>query len=115
MIVKRRFEFEAAHSLPAHPGKCRELHGHSYVLTVSVDGKVNDDTGLVIDFSDLKRIVIERVVSLLDHKCVNEVIENPTSERMAGWMWQRLREELPGLAEVELYETRSCSVIYRGD
>ena len=52
MIVRRRFEFEAAHRLPNHPGKCRELHGHSYGLFVKVDRPVDDTSGMAIDFSD---------------------------------------------------------------
>ena len=53
MIVRRRFDFEAAHRLPRHPGKCRELHGHSYRLVVAVERPVDPDSGMVIDFGDL--------------------------------------------------------------
>jgi len=113
--VRRRFRFEAAHHLPRHPGKCRELHGHSYELVVTVEGPVESDSGMVVDFSDLKRDVRERVVDRLDHRCVNDVIENPTAERMAEWIWQQLETQLSGLVEVELCETRDCSVVYRGE
>jgi len=113
--VKRIFDFEAAHRLPEHPGKCRELHGHSYRLVVTVDRPVDPRTGLAIDFSDLKGIVRREAVDLLDHTYVNERIENPTAEAMAAWIWSRLREPLPGLVEVELWETRQCAVVYRGE
>ncbi|HZN54870.1 MAG TPA: 6-carboxytetrahydropterin synthase QueD [Candidatus Polarisedimenticolaceae bacterium] len=115
MRVKRIFDFEAAHRLPEHPGKCRELHGHSYRLVVTVDRPVDPRTGLAIDFSDLKGIVRREAVDLLDHTYVNERIENPTAEAMAAWIWSRLREPLPGLVEVELWETRQCAVVYRGE
>ena len=115
MRVRRRFEFEAAHRLPNHPGKCRELHGHSYVLVVTVERPVDPQTGLAIDFSDLKDVVKREVVDLLDHRLINERIENPTAEIMARWIWERLREALPGLAEIELHETSNCSVVYRGE
>ena len=115
MRVKRIFDFEAAHRLPEHPGKCRELHGHSYRLVVTVDRPVDPRTGLAIDFSDLKGIVRREAVDLLDHSYVNERIENPTAEAMAAWIWNRLREPLPGLVEVELWETRQCAVVYRGE
>ena len=51
MIVRRSFDFEAAHQLPHHPGKCRELHGHSYRLVVSVNRPVDGHSGMAIDFS----------------------------------------------------------------
>ena len=57
MRVVRRFRFEAAHHLPRHEGKCREMHGHSYELIVTVERPVDEYSGMVIDFSDLKRVV----------------------------------------------------------
>ena len=114
MIVRRSFDFEAAHQLPHHPGKCRDLHGHSYRLLVSVDRAVDAGSGLAIDFSDLKAVVRSRVVDVLDHKCINDLIDNPTAEVMAVWIWQRLELDLEGLVEIELHETRNCSVVYRG-
>jgi 6-pyruvoyltetrahydropterin/6-carboxytetrahydropterin synthase len=113
--VRRHFDFEAAHRLPNHPGKCRELHGHSYRLVVTVDRPVDPESGMAIDFSDLKRVVREAVVDRLDHKYVNDLIENPTAEVMSVWIWNRLRDPLPGLVEIELWETRNCSVVYRGE
>jgi 6-pyruvoyltetrahydropterin/6-carboxytetrahydropterin synthase len=115
MRIKRTFSFDAAHRLPGHPGKCRDLHGHRYGLAVTVDRPVDRETGLVIDFKELKEIVAEEVLDRLDHKYVNDVIDNPTAELMAVWIWDRLLEKLPGLAEIELHETESCSVIYRGE
>ncbi len=114
MIVRRRFGFEAAHRLPHHPGKCREQHGHSYELLVTVDREVDPKSGMAIDFSDLKQTVKHEVIAELDHKDLNQMIDNPTAERIAEWIWSRLADPLPGLAEVELYETRNCSVLYRG-
>lgn len=115
MRVRRQFEFEAAHRLPRHPGKCRELHGHSYRLVVTVDRPVDADSGMAIDFGDLKAVVANEVLASLDHRYVNDLIENPTAEVMAVWIWKRLAPALPGLVEVELFETRSCSVVYRGE
>ena len=114
MKVKRIFDFEAAHELPNHPGKCRELHGHSYRLVVTVDRPVDPVSGIAIDFADLKRIVVDEAVSRLDHKYVNDLLDNPTAEVMAAWIWNRLAAPLPGLVEIELWETRKCSVVYRG-
>jgi 6-pyruvoyltetrahydropterin/6-carboxytetrahydropterin synthase len=113
--VRRIFEFEAAHLLPYHPGKCRRPHGHSYRLVVTVDRPVDGASGLAIDFSDLKTVVRREVVDILDHEYLNDVIENPTAENMVVWMWERLAREIEGLTELELFETRSCSVVYRGE
>lgn len=114
MRVKRVFEFEAAHQLPRHPGRCRRLHGHSYRLVVTVERPVDPSSGMAIDFSDLKGVVRREVVETLDHAFVNDVLENPTAEAMAAWIWERLSGPLPGLAEVELWETSACGVVYRG-
>lgn len=114
MIVRRRFDFESAHELPNHPGKCRQLHGHSYRLVVSVDRPVEPNSGMAIDFSDLKQVVRAEVVDRLDHRYLNDLIENPTAEVLARWIWERLSVALDGLCEIELHETRNCSVVYRG-
>jgi 6-pyruvoyltetrahydropterin/6-carboxytetrahydropterin synthase len=113
--IRRRFRFEAAHHLPHHPGRCRELHGHSYELVVTVEGPVAEPSGMVVDFSDLKRATREAVVDRLDHRCLNDLVDNPTAERMAEWIWKQLGPVLPGLVEIELAETSDCSVLYRGE
>lgn len=115
MRVKRLFDFEAAHVLPNHPGKCRNLHGHSYRLGVTVERPVDPASGLAIDFADLKEIVQREVVDRLDHRYVNDLIDNPSAENMTVWMWRRLQPALPGLVEIELWETRRCAVVYRGE
>lgn len=115
MRVKRVFDFEAAHVLPGHPGKCRRLHGHSYRLAVTVDRPVDPVTGLAIDFSELKAIVHREAVDALDHRYVNDVIETPSAENIAVWIWGRLHPALSGLVEIELWETRRCAVVYRGE
>lgn len=115
MRVKRAFTFEAAHRLPRHPGKCKDLHGHSYRLVVTVDRPVDPVTGLAIDFSELKAVVGREVVDVLDHRFLNEMIDNPSAEVIAVWIWERLAAPLHGLVEVELWETASCGVVYRGE
>ena len=115
MIVTHRFQFEAGHRLPNHPGPCREPHGHSYKLHVSVQGEVERKSGMTIDFHDLDRVVQETVLRQLDHKDLNQLLENPTAEEISRWVWNQLREKLPGLCEIRVEETEDCSVTYRGE
>ncbi len=113
VIVVRRFEFQASHLLPRHPGKCRNLHGHTYFLEVWCEGAVDPDSGLVVDFGTVKEVVGERVLALLDHSHLNDRLENPTAEHLAEWIWQRLEGSPLPLAEIRLYETPSCFVVRR--
>lgn len=66
MELCKEFSFEASHILPNHPGKCSNLHGHSWVLSVSIRGPLDPSTGMVVDFADLKAAV-QPLVDELDH------------------------------------------------
>jgi 6-pyruvoyltetrahydropterin/6-carboxytetrahydropterin synthase len=115
----KEFTFEAAHRLPSVPDghKCSRLHGHSYRLIVHVSGEVDPATGMVIDFGDVKDIVKPLIDKHLDHYYLNEVdgLENPTSENVARWVWQRLVHQLPQLSAIQIRETCTSGVIYRGE
>jgi 6-pyruvoyltetrahydropterin/6-carboxytetrahydropterin synthase len=80
LTVSKTFRFEAAHSLPYYIGDCAKLHGHSYTLEISCKGEVDKETGFVMDFKELKKIVQEKVIDLLDHEFLNNVFKNPTAE-----------------------------------
>jgi len=115
VILTKRFRFEAAHLLPHHPGKCRYLHGHSYVLRVALQVQVDPATGMGCDFEDLATVVNERVLEKADHRNLNDFLENPTAENICAWIWRQLAEHVPGrLFEIELHETEDCSCVYRG-
>lgn len=88
--ITKKFEFEAAHKLPDHPGKCKNLHGHSYRLEVTVSSDKLNDQGMVMDFGDLKVIVNEHVINTLDHTYLNDFFPNPTAEIMTEWIWLTL-------------------------
>ena len=115
--IFREFTFEAAHRLPHVPDghKCARLHGHSYKVTLHVTGPVESDTGWVMDFGDLKR-AFKPLLDQLDHYYLNEVagLENPTSEVLARWIWDRLIAELP-LSAVAVRETCTSGCVYRGE
>jgi len=115
MLVCREFRFEAAHHLPNHPGKCRHPHGHGYVLRVACEAPVDPATGLAIDFGELKRVVHEHVVDVLDHRDLNDLLALPSAENIAVWAWERLRAAGLPLAEIQVQETASCWVVYRGE
>ncbi len=111
MRVTREFRFEAAHNLVEYRGKCERLHGHSYVLHVTVDAPVGRD-GLAFDFVRLREVVEERVIAVLDHTYLNDLIPQPSAENIALWVWDRL-EDLPR-CEVRVYETPTSWVTYAG-
>ena len=114
MIVARTFEFQAAHHLPNHPGKCHRLHGHTYRFDVLCEGPVDPHSGMVVDFADLRRVVEERVLDVLDHQLLNDLIENPTAEHIARWIWEHLQGAGLPLKEIRLRETTACYVVYDG-
>lgn len=115
MEVFREFTFEAAHRLPHVPAghKCARLHGHSFRVEVHVEGDVDPETDMVIDFADLKA-AFAPLHERLDHHYLNEVdgLENPTSENLARWIWERLDGAMP-LSAVVVRETCTAGVVYR--
>lgn len=110
--VTRRFTFEASHELPWHPGKCARLHGHSYVLDVTVEGPLNAD-GIVVDFGDIKSTVTKHVLGDYDHQHLNEILPNPTAERIAADIVNRLLDASLPVTTVTVAETDSCSATVR--
>ncbi len=115
MILSKRFRFEAAHRLPHHQGLCRNMHGHSYALRVSLAVEIDPATGMGCDFEELDQVVREQVLTRADHQNLNDFIENPTAEMICRWIWERLAPKVPGrLVEIELHETEDCSCLYRG-
>lgn len=117
MDIFKEFGFEAAHRLPnVPPGhKCARLHGHSFRVEVHVSGEVGAQTGWVMDFAELKA-AFRPLHEKLDHNYLNEIegLENPTSEVLARWIWERLREALPGLRKVVVRETCTSGCVYEG-
>ena len=111
------FTFEAAHRLPnvAPDHKCARLHGHSFNVRVTVTGPVDPKLGWVIDFADVKG-AFAPLHAVLDHHYLNEVegLENPTSEVLAMWLWERLKPQLSMLSAVEVRETCTVGCVYLG-
>ena len=134
MIVTARLTFSAAHRLnnPKYDAewnrriydKCDNPkgHGHNYVITVSVKGKIDPETGMVIDLKKLKQIVKDRVTERVDHTNLNEDVDFlqgviPTAENLARAFWRELAPAIDegSLFEIALQETEKNSVVYRGE
>jgi 6-pyruvoyltetrahydropterin/6-carboxytetrahydropterin synthase len=134
MIVTARLTFSAAHRLhnPERDAewnrrtydKCDNPagHGHNYAMQVSVRGKIDPATGMVIDLKKLKDIVRERVIRRVDHTNLNTDVDFlrgiiPTAENLARAFWQELAPAIDEgtLYEIVLVETEKNSVIYRGE
>jgi 6-pyruvoyltetrahydropterin/6-carboxytetrahydropterin synthase len=119
MELFKEFTFEAAHRLPGVPPdhRCARLHGHSYRVIVHVSGEVDNESGMVMDFADIKAAFKPIIDGYLDHYYLNEVdgLKNPTSENLARWIWQRLSPALPQLSMIEVRETCTSGVRYRGE
>jgi 6-pyruvoyltetrahydropterin/6-carboxytetrahydropterin synthase len=118
MRIYKEFAFEAAHRLPNVPAghQCARLHGHSFRVTVVIEGPVGEQSGWVMDFADISS-AFKPIREQLDHYYLNDIagLENPTSENLARWIWERLQPALPQLAEIEIRETCSSGCRYRGD
>jgi 6-pyruvoyltetrahydropterin/6-carboxytetrahydropterin synthase len=107
--VTRSFTFDAAHMLPWHPGRCRNLHGHTYRLEVTVEGPIGPN-GIVIDFGDVDDAVQRIVIDRFDHTYLNDVLDNPTAELIAQDVWKTLEAAGLTLARLRLWETPDSSV-----
>jgi 6-pyruvoyltetrahydropterin/6-carboxytetrahydropterin synthase len=117
MELFKIFQIEAAHRLPRVPAghKCARMHGHSFRIEIHVSGPVGDDTGWVMDFADIKQ-AFAPLYDALDHRCLNDIdgLDNPTSENLAIWIWQRLKPALPLLSRVVIHETCTSGCSYGG-
>jgi 6-pyruvoyltetrahydropterin/6-carboxytetrahydropterin synthase len=120
--ITKTFRFEAAHSLPNHDGRCRELHGHSYAVELRFEGEVNpargqSDDGMVIDFLAVSEWWRREVEPLVDHRFLNETMPEPflptTAENIAGWVLGLLREAGLPATEVTVWETPTASATVR--
>ena len=114
--VWRRYQFQAAHRLPnvSYNHKCGRMHGHGFEAIVHA----NQDLGhrdLSVDY-DLLNEIWSPLQFQLNFQCLNNIagLENPTSENISAWLWDRLQAELPELSAVTVYETGSCGANYDG-
>ena len=118
MEIFKVFKFDAAHRLPCvgKQHKCSEIHGHSFRIEIHISGPVDSRFGWVIDFADIHQAVTP-LLDQLDHKYLNDVegLDNPTSENIARWIWDRLCIQLPQLSKIVVQESPESGCIYRGE
>lgn len=119
--LEKEFRFEASHQLPCHDGKCARLHGHSWRGRIVCEGPnlLTDGpkTGMLMDYSDMKKALEPYIEEFLDHHHLNETlwpfkIHTPTSEEIARWLFNQLRPVLPLLVAVRIEETCTSACTY---
>jgi 6-pyruvoyltetrahydropterin/6-carboxytetrahydropterin synthase len=114
----KELRFEAAHRLPRVPEghKCARLHGHSFKIELAISGPVNEQTGWFIDYGEIDEIW-RPLYDKLDHNYLNDIpgLENPTSEILARWLWEKIKPQLPSLERVIVHETCDARCEYEGN
>jgi 6-pyruvoyltetrahydropterin/6-carboxytetrahydropterin synthase len=118
-VLKIVTDFASAHSLRDYPGDCSRLHGHNWQVEVMVSSQVLDDTGIAIDFREIKRQA-KVVVKRLDHQYLNEIkpfdVLNPTAENIAKYLFDEIGVLINNkdviVKEVTIWETPRSAVTY---
>ncbi len=113
--LKQHFQIESARFLPnlpeGHP--CRRMHGHSFKITLRLQGALDAQIGWVRDYHEIS-LVMKPLLEKLDHHVLNEVpgLENPTSELLAKWLFDHSKKILPELVQVSVSETPNTECSY---
>ena len=117
LIVKK--EFSSAHILHGHPGNCKRMHGHNWLVEAEVEGDNTNEIGMVIDFKDIKNNLKE-IISSLDHQFLNDlepfINENPTAENISKYIYKELSNNINTdnikVSKIKLWETNNAAVTY---
>ena len=116
MEIFRTFRIHASRFLPKLDDKhiCKKMHGHTFNITISCEGQINNKDGFVIDFFDIDEIFKKYIHNKIDHKVLNDVkgLENPTSEYLAKWIWDTLIPHIQILSKVTVSEDHGTGIIY---
>ena len=117
LVVKK--EFSSAHILHGHPGDCKRMHGHNWIVEAKIEGDNINSIGMVIDFKDIKKS-LANIISKLDHRFLNEIEpfteDNPTAENISKYIYKELSKNINTdnikVSEIKLWETNNSAVIY---
>jgi len=112
--------FAAGHALRNYRGKCENVHGHNYRVRITMAGPELDETGLLVDFVEVKNLMSE-VIDYLDHRFMNDLAPfdaiNPSAENIAKYFYDRVAAGLKAggvwISEVKIWETDTSSAVYR--
>lgn len=113
--LRQHFSIESARFLPnlpeGHP--CAKMHGHSFKIILDLVGPINPNLGWVMDYNEIQAVA-NPILKSIDHQILNNVpgLENPTSELIAKWIYDRLKVKLPSLSQVTVAETPSTECLY---
>lgn len=112
--ITKQFTFDAAHYLPNVPEghKCGRMHGHTYTVRVTVEGEVDPHTGWVADFADITS-AWKPLEGIFDHRVLNDIIDNPTAENLAAWIFVYMTEVWASISSVEVSETPNSWATFR--
>ena len=115
-------DFASAHALRNYKGRCENIHGHNWKVRVTIEGERLDETGLLVDFIDVKNLM-GQILDRIDHQFLNEIppfdVVNPSAENIAEYFWQKMSEGLVNtpvpikVTEVKIWETDIQSATYR--
>lgn len=118
MKIYRTYTIHSARFIPTldlnHP--CSKMHGHTFKIIIELDGPIDDAIGFVMDFYDLDTIVDNKIIKKIDHKILNEIegLENPSSEYLSIWIWNKLIDSLPMLSQITISEEHGTGIQYSG-
>lgn len=110
--VYKKIQIHVAHFLPGH-NACGSMHGHSMNIVIGVKGTLNPSTGMIIDFSELKKIMQEEIISKFDHQCLNNIIPMPTAEYLSFYIYYQLKLRDIGVVMVRVHETDNNYAEYK--
>ncbi len=117
LLVKK--DFSSAHILKGHPGDCKRMHGHNWIVEAEIQGNNINNIGMVIDFKDIKRM-LAKITDQLDHRFLNELEpfqnQNPTAENISKYIYKELSKNINTdnikVRQIKLWETDRSAVIY---
>ena len=119
MIIHRTYRAHCARYIPNLDDShiCKQMHGHTFNITIFLDGPINDKSGFVMDFYELDKIINKEIISLIDHKVLNDIdgLQNPSSELLSIFIWNKLKEKLKYLHRVSVSEDYGTGVEYSGE
>ena len=116
--IYRSYRIHSARYLPnlEDGHKCKTMHGHTFNITIYLDGPINDKTGFVMDFFDIDKVVEKEIINKIDHKVLNDIegLKNPSSENLTIFIWNILASKIDYLSKVTVSEDHGTGIEYSG-